>query len=189
MSRRFIQRHGHETSFRVAFDDRSLHAYKVLHDGSIAEVLDEDSTTEKLLMTRNVPPQIGDAGILIKKPDKTTIEIAEPLGATAASYSAEAAAALKAFDSINSEDSSHVTWATDSKSLIDALSGDISKAGDHTQLVWRAIERHLNKGTKISTVWVPAHCGIPENEQADKLADGNFQTITNAAYPTKLLNR
>ena len=62
-------------------------------------------------------------------------------------------------------------WATDSKSLIDALSGDISKAGDHTQLVWRAIERHLNKGTEISAVWVPAHCGIPENEQADKLAN------------------
>ena len=62
-------------------------------------------------------------------------------------------------------------WATDSKSLIDALSGDISKAGDHTQLVWRAIEIHLNKGTEISAVWVSTHCGIPENEQADKLAN------------------
>ena len=63
------------------------------------------------------------------------------------------------------------TWATDSKSLIDALSGEISKAGDHTQLVWRAIERHLIKSTEISAVWVPAHCGIPENLQADKLAN------------------
>ena len=59
-------------------------------------------------------------------------------------------------------------WATDSKGLIDALGADIS---DHAQLVWRAIERHLHEGTEVSAVWVPAHCGIPENEQADKQAN------------------
>ena len=96
------------------FDDKSIHAYKVLQDGPIMEVLDEDSTTETILMSRNVLPQIGGAGILIKKSNERTIEIAEPLGATSASYSVEAAAALRAFELTNSDEHiPHIMWATD----------------------------------------------------------------------------
>ena len=144
------------------------------------EVLDEDSTTATNLISRIVPAPIRGAEILIKKSNERTIEIAEPLGATSASYYAEAAAALRAFELTNSDEHvPHIMWAMDSKSLIDALGGDISKAGDHAQLVCRAIEKHLHKGTEVSAVWVPAHCGIPENEQADKQANaGCRQTFS-----------
>ena len=70
VSRRFIQRHGHEPSFRAAFDDKSLHAYKVLQDGPIVEVLDEDSTTEKPLMLEMYRHKLEALEYLSRNPTK-----------------------------------------------------------------------------------------------------------------------
>ena len=75
---------------------------------------------------------------------------------------------------------------------------------DQVIRLWSTIRRHLDKGLIIKALWVPAHCGIPENEKADRLAAAGakglleeyarapltFETIktfTRKKGPTKLL--
>ena len=69
----------------------------------------------------------------------------------------------------------HILWATDSRSLLDALSGNTTKASGITQHLWRTITTWLDKGTRITAIWTPSHCGISENERADKLANEAVQ--------------
>ena len=94
-----------------------------------------------------------------------------PLGATFSSYYTEVAPATSAFEHLpDLATNSHVLWCTDSQSVIDALQGNISRAGPQTQLLWDSIRSKLDKRIAITAVWVPAHCGIPENDLADQLA-------------------
>ena len=135
------------------------------------EVVDEDSTRDIQLLSRNVPTDIGAAGVHITSPEDPEISLSIPLGAMFSSYDAEVAAATTVFETVPLSVSRRaILWATDSRSVIEALGGNISHAGPQTQHLWKTISRRLSTNTKIIAVWVLAHCGILLNERADKLA-------------------
>ena len=168
-----LQRHGTPPAFQKSFNDQTSHTYKIIRAKTMAalEVVDEDSTTDIQIFSRNIPSTIGGAGIYISSPGTENLQISLPLGATFSSYNAEIAAASSAFENLpDLAANSHVLWCTDSQSVLDALQGNTSKAGPQTQLFWDNIRSKLDKKIAITAVWVPAHCGIPENELADQLA-------------------
>ena len=99
------------------------------------------------------------------------MQISLLLGAIFSSYDVEVAAASSAFEHLpDLAAHSHVLWCTDSQSVLDALQGNTSRAGPQTQILWDNIRSELDKRIAITAVWVPAQCGIPENELADQLA-------------------
>ena len=156
-------------------------------------------------MARMVPSHVGGAGVLISSPHFPLMSISKSLGAVCASFIAEIEAAIIAFEKLPSlPRGSTVLWATDSHSTLDALDGNLGKASDQVIRLWSTIRRHLHKGLIIKALWVPAHCGIPENEKADRLAAAGakgppeeharapltFETIktfTRKRQPSKLL--
>ena len=99
-------------------------------------------------------------------------ELLRPLGPVGSSFDAEVAAAITSFETLGREQrDSTVIWATDSRSLLEALNGNVAKAASHTQRLWEVIRSRLHEVFRIEAVWVPSHCGIPENERADKIAN------------------
>ena len=138
---------------------------------AVLEVVDEDSTTDIQILSRNIPSTIGGSGIYISSPGTENLQLSLPLGATFSSYDAEVAAASSVLEHLpDLAANSHVLLCTDSKSVLDTLQGNISRAGPQTQLLWDNIRSKLDKRIAITAVWVPAHCGIPENELAGQLA-------------------
>ena len=67
-----------------------------------------------------------------------------------------------------------IIWRTDNRSLLDALGGQLSKASTLTQALWEAITKHLDNG-KNDHGPVVSHCGIQQNEIADKFANQAVQ--------------
>ena len=158
-----------------------------INPDATAVIIDDDSTTEFQVMSRNVPEHIGGAGVLLKYPSNDLVEVAAPLGATSASYTAEVTAATSAIQKVIPRQThiTHILWATDSRGLLDALSGNITKASGITQHLWRTITKWLDKGTRITAIRTPSHCGISENERATKLAKQSSQE-TNVRTSLKL---
>ena len=130
------------------------------------------------------PKTLGGARIFIQNASGSTNEISLHLGATFASYDAETAAAINAFLILPPSSNKTLLQATDSRSILEALLGNISKAANQTQLLWKVIQRHLHCGTRIEAVWVPSHCGIRENERADSLADAAISLPLQRHAPT-----
>ena len=91
----FLQRHGTPPAFQISFDDQTSHAYKIIRAKTMAalEVVDEDSTTDIQILSRNIPSTIGGACIYISSPGTENLQLSLPLGATFSSYDAEVAAA------------------------------------------------------------------------------------------------
>ena len=150
LRQKFFYRHGLYPSFQIDFDDKTFHAYNIrkINPDATDVIIDEDSTTKFQDMSRNVPEHIGGAGVLLKYPSNDLVEVAAPLSATSASYPAEVMASTIAFQKVIPRKThiTHILWATDSRSLLDALSGNITKASGITQHLWRTITTWLDKG-------------------------------------------
>ena len=126
---------------------------------------------DEQVMSCNIATNIGGAGIVISPPSGPQIELSHPLGATYSSFNAELEAAIVAFGNLQVQRASSILWATDSRSVLEALDGNISKASDRVQQLWRQIARLVNIGISVTALWVPLHCGLSENEKADFLAN------------------
>ena len=90
-------------------------------------------------------------------------------GRSCSSYSAEMVAMDEAVRWLGeSREWQSAAVATDSRSLIDALqgSGQADGLGALRERLWRLHDG----GRRLTLVWVPGHCQLPGNEEADRLA-------------------
>lgn len=107
----------------------------------------------------------GGAGILIKYPSgrKTAHHIAT--GKHCSNYRAEYEALVKAVYLIgdSEEEITSVVFLTDARSVLEALQNN------NTPTLAQAINK-LGTSLNVALQWIPSHCGVPGNEEADKLA-------------------
>ena len=114
----------------------------------------------------------GGAGFVLetRDGDRETGRVAA--GRHASSYAAELAAILSAARRLLQRLSEgprrlEVRFCTDSRSALQALAaGPTTKADSLTASVWRLLAA-LSRRCHVTLQWVPAHCGIAGNEEAD----------------------
>ena len=107
----------------------------------------------------------GGAGVLIHIPEEENKEYKKATGKHCTNYSAEIQALTHAAENILKleSDCSQVVFLTDAKSTLEALENDkLPQLSKKLQC--------LTSFCRVVLQWIPAHCGIPGNETADKLA-------------------
>ena len=105
----------------------------------------------------------GGAGVSISTPEGNKLEQAIATGYHCTNYAAEIKALEHAADKIKDIQSTYhqVAIYTDAKSVLEALNGDKLPV----------LRKKLSNGfLRMTLQWIPAHCGVPGNECADKLA-------------------
>ena len=112
----------------------------------------------------------GGAGVLIQdKRTGTTERLCFAAGAICSSFGAEGVAMLRALEWLESHPVEKAVICTDSLSVHAALRKDDWKDAQD----WiRKIKLQSRKiESQVTVLWVPSHCGIEGNEEADRLAD------------------
>ena len=115
----------------------------------------------------------GGAGVYIKFPDGTTVTRSTSTGMHCSNYKAEVKALILAVEMIKDNswrECRQVVFQTDALSVLEAL----VKGGE------RELAESLNtlaETHRVALQWIPAHCGIPGNETADKLAKEGAKSI------------
>ena len=107
----------------------------------------------------------GGAGVLMRTPEHHTFAAAIPTGKHCSNYAAEVQALMQAASMVQDSESDcpQVVFLTDALSALEALAGaKLPRLMEKLQDI--ASER------RVVLQWVPAHCGVPGNETADKLA-------------------
>ncbi|XP_052271916.1 ribonuclease H1-like [Dreissena polymorpha] len=107
----------------------------------------------------------GGAGIHIRYPSGRNETHFMATGKRCSNYKAETEALMKAASMIDNspEDTTSVVFLTDARSVLDALINNTS-----SKLVKLMTRRSNN--LNIAHQWIPAHCGVSGNEEADQLA-------------------
>ena len=107
----------------------------------------------------------GGAGILIILTSGRSEKISIPTGKHCTNYRAEVEAILQATIAIEDcrEDCPNVVILTDALSVLQALGNSKIPA------LSKALSS-LSRNRKLCLQWIPAHCGVPGNETADRLA-------------------
>ena len=112
----------------------------------------------------------GGAGVLVQRQQRLHHSWSAPAGAACSSYAAELTAMGEAVEWLARRPGEWITAAvvSDSRSLLDALQGDAgeSRLRRLRERLWELSE----DGKDVTLVWVPGHCGLPGNEEADRLA-------------------
>ena len=116
----------------------------------------------------------GGGGALIVVGDEQR-ERKAPAGRYCSSYHAEMVAIDTALDevlrSLPEREGETVRVFTDSRSAIQRLSGGPLNQTEQTAVdVWRKLLR-VSEGRSVAFQWVPSHCGIARNEEADRIAN------------------
>ena len=112
----------------------------------------------------------GGGGIYMKFPDGTRSSQTVSTGRLSSNFRAEACALLQAARTLNTLDSlaANTVVLTDCKSMLQSLQG----SRDQSQLM-EDIKRELtilSPKTNLVLQWIPAHCGVQGNEEADRLS-------------------
>ena len=115
------------------------------------------------------------SGIFIKFPSGNVKRISIPAGHTCSNYKAELLAIQTALDSLEDLELNkrNIALFTDSLSALQGLDSD---RDDLTLLKIKQSLSKLGEEKNIVLQWMPAHCGIPGNEEADKLAKRGRET-------------
>ena len=112
----------------------------------------------------------GGGGIYMKFPHGTRTSKVVPTGKLSSNFRAEACALLEATTILNSSESlpANAVILTDCKSVLQSVQG----SRDQSELM-RSIRRELtslSQKTNLVMQWIPAHCDIKGNEEADGLS-------------------
>ena len=107
----------------------------------------------------------GGAGVVIFTPEGRKMESGIPTGKHCTNYAAEVQALMHAVDMIrdSQSDCQQVALFSDAKSVLQAV------AEDNLPCLREKLQK-LSTYWQVVLQWVPAHCGVPGNEIADKLA-------------------
>ena len=108
----------------------------------------------------------GGAGVFIQFPDSTVVTESIPTGAHCSNYKAEVQALLKAVQMVENStrrEYRQVVFLTDALSVLESLN-----SGGEPELTDSL--KSLAETHRVALQWIPAHCGIPGNEAADRLA-------------------
>lgn len=111
----------------------------------------------------------GGAGVLIEFPDRQPIQLSAPTGKICTNFKAEVKAIESAVTSLLEPNTpKHSTvFLTDSLSTLQSLT---NPKADATLLKLLDKLQLLSKQQMVTLQWIPAHCGVPGNEEADKLS-------------------
>ncbi|XP_060604706.1 ribonuclease H-like [Ruditapes philippinarum] len=107
----------------------------------------------------------GGAGIYIQHTNGKSDTVSVATGKYCTNYKAEYEAIMTALKVIEEspEDCPQIVILTDALSVLQAL--------EHHQLPELSeVLSRMSQTRQIARQWIPAHCGIPGNEKADKLA-------------------
>jgi len=117
----------------------------------------------------NTNQEGGGAGVYAEDDEgNVMLRKAFPAGALSSSYSAEAVAMLQAVRWIEEAMPLSCLICTDSMSLVDAIDKNNWKDPDECLKQIKTTISRLT--THITLLWIPSHCGIPGNDEADELA-------------------
>ena len=125
----------------------------------------------------------GGSGIFIKYPSGNAKRISIPAGHTCSNYKAEPLAIQKALDSLEDLELNkrNIALFTDSVSALQGLDSD---RDDIPLLKIKQSLSKLGEERNVVLQWIPAHWGIPGNEEADKLS--KIGSETNDDQPSSL---
>ena len=110
----------------------------------------------------------GEGGVFIKLPDGTSIRKSVVTGQQSTNYRAETYALLAAAQTLNQEDRlpTNRVFLTDCWSILQSLQ---SPGGEQIFSNIRQLSL-LKKKTSVTLQWIPSHCGVWGNEEADRLS-------------------
>ena len=111
----------------------------------------------------------GGSGAIITIPGEPTHSMSAPSGKLSTNYRAESQAILMAVEFLKQQIQTprHIVIFSDSMSVLQALS---SKKQDSQTSQLKAELDNLAKESRVVLQWIPAHCNIRGNEEADRLA-------------------
>ena len=111
----------------------------------------------------------GGGGVFIKVPDGRSIRKSVATGQQSTNYRAEAYAMLIAAQTLNQEERlpTNTVFLTDCRSTLQRLQ---SPGGDQIFGNIRQELSLLKNKTSVTLQWIPSHCGIGGNEEADRLS-------------------
>jgi ribonuclease HI len=111
----------------------------------------------------------GGGGIFIKFPDGNSISRSVATGQHSTNFRAEASALLTAAQTLNQKDRlpGHTVILTDCRSLLQSLQHWRSES--ILQHISQELQT-LSSKTSVVLQWIPSHCGVAGNEEADRLS-------------------
>ncbi|KAF0309739.1 Ribonuclease H [Amphibalanus amphitrite] len=117
----------------------------------------------------------GGGGATITFPSGETREVRVPAGQLCSSTRAELCALKAALNAIRDADADiaddPIVICTDSQAALRMLESGASSQTTHLGIsIWEDLLALSSRGSPIRLQWVPAHCGLRENERADELA-------------------
>ncbi|XP_043238346.1 uncharacterized protein LOC122389913 [Amphibalanus amphitrite] len=128
----------------------------------------------------------GGGGATITLPSGETREVQVPAGQLCSSTRAELCALKAALNAIRDADADiaddPIVICTDSQAALRLLESGASAQTTHLGIsIWEDLLALSRRGSPIRLQWVPAHCGLRDNERADELAKEAFGLPQEAA--------
>jgi ribonuclease HI len=127
----------------------------------------------------------GAADLYLKDSPVPLHSLAWPAGVDVCSYTAECVGAIEGLLWLLSEQGrsafptpGHLLWATDSRSLLQALEKGVLDQTDFMEAkIWSLLLDLIQRGWVISAVFVFSHVGTAKNESVDATAEGFLRNV------------